>query len=152
MYCREEVKQAAGGDVLDKLVEQLQAGDLTLMERLFDLRFPSAAARTSNCPTDRLAEQFKPNLEAWQEKGSVPLTRMLPQVEPELPPTLLGGRSLGDYPSPLQQWLLNQNQTQPQDEQVRLKAQIQQALAGLNDRQLKQVHELIQHLDRSAEC
>jgi hypothetical protein len=46
-----------------------------------------------------------------------------------------------EHPSPVQSWLLQQAQT---DTQSRLRAEIAQALEHLNERQLQQVHSLIQ--------
>ena len=84
-------------------------------------------------PTDRLAEEFRQAQERWGEQ--------LPQVEPELNERDPWAFDFVEYPSPIQSWLLQQAQT---DTQSRLRAEIAQALEHLGERQLQQVHSLIQ--------
>lgn len=84
-------------------------------------------------PTDRLAEEFRQAQERWGEQ--------LPQAEPELDERDPWAFDFVEYPSPVQSWLLQRAQT---DTQSRLRAEIAQALEHLDERQLQQVHSLIQ--------
>ncbi|MFQ3613986.1 MAG: hypothetical protein SNJ68_09775 [Cyanobacteriota bacterium] len=86
-------------------------------------------------PTDILESQLREKQERWNEP--------MPEAEPDLPEWDPWSYPLVEHPSPVQQWILEQGQT---DTQLRLRGEIQQALEHLNERQLQQVHALIQRL------
>ncbi|MGY3170051.1 hypothetical protein [Thermostichus sp. MS-CIW-15] len=85
-------------------------------------------------PTDLLAEEFSRAQERWREQ--------LPQAEPELEEWDPWPHDFVEHPSPVQSWLLQREQTEAQ----RLQVAIREELKRLNERQLQQVHSLIQRL------
>ncbi len=85
-------------------------------------------------PTDPSAEEFSRAQERWREQ--------LPQAEPELEERDPWPHDFGEHPSPVQSWLLQREQTEAQ----RLQVAIREGLKRLNERQLQQVHSLIQRL------
>ncbi len=88
-------------------------------------------------PTDYLAEQLERTQTRWGE--------IIPEAEPQLRRRDPWNRHFVEHPSPVQQWLIQQEQT---DAQARLKALIQQELDHLQTHDLERVYDQIKKLQR----
>lgn len=88
-------------------------------------------------PTEHMAEKLKKTQDRWGE--------IIPEAEPPLRKRDPWNRHFVEHPSPVQQWLIQQEQT---DAQARLKALIQQELEHLQTHDLERVYDQIKKLQR----